>query len=140
MFSFGETDIYDQVEPVKGSLLAKFQKLVKNFAGFSPVIFFGRGIFNYSFGIIPRRMPVTVVGKKRYVGFFIFNLKSHNLFNSYGFSFSTVGKPIDVERVKNPTKEQIDDLHQKFKESLLELFNEEKHKYVQDPTTKLIIN
>lgn len=39
---------------------------VKKKTGILPIIFFGRGIFNYSFGILPRRVPVTVVGEYRW--------------------------------------------------------------------------
>lgn len=62
-------------------------------------------------GLIPRKVPITV----------------------------TVGEPINVQLVKNPTKEDIDGLHQKFMDSITELFNAEKHKYISNPDAKLEI-
>jgi len=40
----------------------------------APVIFFGRGIFQYSFGMLPKRMPITVVGKDKIQDFAIHNV------------------------------------------------------------------
>lgn len=51
-----------------------------------------------------------------------------------------MGPPIEVERVQNPTDEQISGLHEKFTKHLIKLFEQEKHKYVQNPEkTELII-
>lgn len=41
--------------------------------------------------------------------------------------------------VKNPTKEEINELHRKFMDSITELFNTEKHKYIRNPDAKLEI-
>ena len=57
--------------------------MAEKWIGFVPVLFFGRGIFQYNYGIVPHRKPITVV----------------------------VGKPISVEKVENPTQEQIENLH-----------------------------
>ncbi len=57
-FSFGETSIFQQY---KGALIDAYQKLVKKYLGFIPVIVSGRGIFQYSFGIVPHRRQITVV-------------------------------------------------------------------------------
>lgn len=63
VFSFGEIDLYDQFIPEDNSWIDTIQRWVKKVTGIAPVIFFGRGVFNYSFGLVPRRVPVTVVGK-----------------------------------------------------------------------------
>jgi hypothetical protein len=60
VISFGETDLFEQLE---GRTLHKIQEFFKKYLGFAPVIINGRGFFQYSFGIIPRRKPVTTVGK-----------------------------------------------------------------------------
>lgn len=39
------------------------QKRIMKRVGFSPPIFHGRGIINYTFGILPFRKPITAVGK-----------------------------------------------------------------------------
>ncbi|KAL0274692.1 UNVERIFIED_CONTAM: hypothetical protein PYX00_002762 [Menopon gallinae] len=61
--------------------------------------------------IFPRRIPVTV----------------------------TVGKPITVKKVDNPTKEDIDELHGKFRDSIVCLFNEYKGKYLMNKDAELVI-
>lgn len=59
VLSFGETDLFDQVE---GPHLRHFQEVLRKWIGLAPVLPIGRGFFQYSFGIIPRRSPVTTVG------------------------------------------------------------------------------
>lgn len=53
--------------------------------------------------------------------------------------FVLVGKPLEVEKTEKPTDEQIDKIHEQFIEMLKELFENEKGKYLADPTTELII-
>lgn len=59
VLSFGETDLFDQLE---GPYLRSFQEMLRKWIGIAPVLPIGRGFFQYSFGIIPRRSPVTTVG------------------------------------------------------------------------------
>ena len=66
MFSFGENDLYQQADNPRGSYVRMFQEKFKGIMGFSPPLFYGRGIFNYSFGIIPYRKPVNTVGKSSF--------------------------------------------------------------------------
>jgi len=61
VISFGEAELYDQVE-LTGTLLS-FQNLYRKITGIAPMIFTGRGVFQYSFGVVPRRHPLHVVGK-----------------------------------------------------------------------------
>ena len=61
VISFSENDIYDQVRG--GKLLRNLQEWVRNFTGVSPVLILGRGLFQYSFGLLPFRHSVTTVGK-----------------------------------------------------------------------------
>lgn len=100
-FSFGENEVYDQVNNPRGSKLRKFQDYLRKLIGLAPVLLKGRGIFQYSFGIIPNRRPITTV----------------------------VGAPIPVERVFHPTEEQINDLHATYIEQLTDLFERNKTKY-----------
>ncbi|EEB16858.1 Diacylglycerol O-acyltransferase, putative [Pediculus humanus corporis] len=70
-------------------------------------------IFHGQFGLMPHKKPLNVV----------------------------VGKPIEVERIDEPSQEQIDDLHSRFIESLEKLFETEKHKYIENAKeTNLIID
>ena len=87
-----------------------FQNFAEKWVGFTPVMFFGRGIFQYNYGLLPYRKPITVV----------------------------VGKPITVEKVENPTSEQILNLHSKYAEELQNLYDEYNPKY-GDTNVKLVI-
>lgn len=62
VFSFGENDIYRQVENPRGSRLRRFQETMKAFTGFSPPIFYGRGLLQYTWGYVPFRTRIATVG------------------------------------------------------------------------------
>ncbi|XP_045468409.1 2-acylglycerol O-acyltransferase 1-like isoform X2 [Harmonia axyridis] len=104
VMSFGETDIMSQVQFEDGSLFKKLQFTVKKYFGFVPIIPVGRGIFQYTFGILPRRKEISVV----------------------------VGQPIEVKKTENPTQEDIDKLHQEFITKLTELFETQKKNYLKN--------
>ncbi|XP_015589868.1 2-acylglycerol O-acyltransferase 1 isoform X2 [Cephus cinctus] len=105
VFSFGETDLYDQFDSPEGSWLRKVQESLKKLTGVAPVLLIGRGLFQYSFGVVPLRKPVTVV----------------------------VGSPIELPKISEPTKEQVNEYHAKFAENLIKLFEEYKYKYLENP-------
>ena len=64
VLGFGETDVYQSYVYEEGSRIRGFQDFFKKVVGFSFPLFHGRGIFNYSLGVMPHRTPVyTVVGK-----------------------------------------------------------------------------
>jgi 2-acylglycerol O-acyltransferase 2 len=44
-----------------GSKLRRFQTWTENYVGFTPILFFGRGIFQYNYGIVPYRKAITIV-------------------------------------------------------------------------------
>ncbi|KAG5678467.1 hypothetical protein PVAND_008137 [Polypedilum vanderplanki] len=112
VFSFGETEVYDQTPNEPGSKVRRFQEAFKKWTGVAPAIFIGRGFFQYSFGLIPRRAPIHTI----------------------------VGAPIAVEKILSPSKEDIDNLHQKFIEELEKLFEEHKRKYIPNAeNVKLIM-
>ena len=107
-FSFGEAGLYRQPGP--GGLTRNWQLKVRKFIGISPVIFFGRGWLQDTFGILPQRNPVTVV----------------------------VGEPIDVEKTVNPSDEEIDELHAKYVTELKNLYKKYNPKF-GDCEVKLVI-
>jgi hypothetical protein len=111
VFSFGETDIYDQINNPRGSRLRNLQDRFQKVAGLAPAFILGRGLFQYSFGIIPNRKPITTV----------------------------VGAPIHVEKISEPSQEDIDILHRKYVDALLELFYAHRDKYA-DANAQLIIS
>lgn len=67
VISFGETDLYNQLYAPEGSMLRRIQNWIRSYIGLAPVIFSGRGFFQYSFGLIQKRVPITVVGKVLFV-------------------------------------------------------------------------
>eukprot|EP00071_Canis_lupus_P029827 XP_022263384.1 2-acylglycerol O-acyltransferase 2 isoform X1 [Canis lupus familiaris] len=101
IFSFGENELFDQVENSPGSWLRRIQNRLQKIMGISLPLFHGRGVFQYSFGFIPYRQPITTV----------------------------VGKPIEVQKTLCPSKEEVDKLHQRYVKELCELFETHKLKY-----------
>jgi len=68
VLSFGEVDLYEVNSPVIGSFWHKVQLWVKDVTGILPIRFVGQGLF----GLLPKRMPINVVGS--YI-LFIYNLR-----------------------------------------------------------------
>ncbi|RPB12045.1 diacylglycerol acyltransferase [Morchella conica CCBAS932] len=64
VLSFGENELYEQVVPAGGGVVARLQMFVKRVAGFTVPLFHARGVFNYDVGLLPYRREVnTVVGR-----------------------------------------------------------------------------
>ncbi|KAK5984388.1 Monoacylglycerol acyltransferase [Trichostrongylus colubriformis] len=103
MYHFGENDVFDRLDAnARGSRVREIQTWIKSKIGFFPPLVKGRGIFNYSFGMLPHRRPITTV----------------------------IGAPIRAERTENPTDQEIDALHAKYCKALVDLF--EQHKSLHD--------
>ncbi|KAG9468709.1 hypothetical protein GDO78_022117 [Eleutherodactylus coqui] len=101
IFSFGENELYDQVENPKGSLLRTVQEKLQKLMGVALPLFHARGVFQYSFGLIPYRRPINTI----------------------------VGKPIPVVENPNPSVEEVDRMHKLYMQKLSELFEEHKTLY-----------
>ncbi|XDB57699.1 hypothetical protein AB1E18_011137 [Capra hircus] len=80
--------------------LARIDGLQKVTGGSMP-LFYGRGVFQYSFGLMPYLRPVTTV----------------------------VGKPIEVQKTPHPSQEEVDRLHQRYMKELENLFEAHQLKY-----------
>jgi 2-acylglycerol O-acyltransferase 2 len=61
VFSFGETDIWDQVPNPVGSALRNFQEWFEKLTKFAPPILRGRGMFTTD-GMLPFRHPIVTIG------------------------------------------------------------------------------
>lgn len=111
VLSFGENEIYSQAVFKEGSIVNRLQKFVTKLIRFSPPLFYGRGVFQYTFGILPYRKPITTV----------------------------VGTPIAVSKVDDgePSQEEVDALHKYYCSCLVKMYNEHKSTYGSD--TPLII-
>ncbi|XP_014672218.1 PREDICTED: 2-acylglycerol O-acyltransferase 1-like [Priapulus caudatus] len=112
VYSFGENDVFDQTENPEGSLLRNIQNVLTKYLGFAPPIFHGRGVFNYTFGLLPFRKPVTTI----------------------------VGKPIDLEKVEEPDNELVDKTHDIYTRALCRLFDDHKAEFgIPEETTLTIV-
>ncbi|XP_022449562.1 2-acylglycerol O-acyltransferase 2 [Delphinapterus leucas] len=101
IFSFGENDLFDQVDNSPGSWLRRTQNRLQKIMRVSLPLFHGRGVFQYSFGLMPYRQPITTV----------------------------VGTPIEVQKTPRPSQEEVDRLHQRYMKELSNLFEAHKLKY-----------
>eukprot|EP00124_Ichthyophonus_hoferi_P004230 Ihof_evm2s441 gene=Ihof_evmTU2s441 len=61
VFGFGENNVWNQVPNPPGSKVRTFQEKIGKVMGFTMPLVFGRGIFQYKFGIVPYRHAVNVV-------------------------------------------------------------------------------
>ena len=111
VFSFGENEVYNVKESPEDSKLRKFQNKVKKLTNFGLPIINGRGIFNYSFGLMPHRKAI----------------------------YTVVGAPINVTQNSSPSNQEIDDLHELYIKKLTALFDEHKTKYLEYKSVQLEI-
>uniref|UniRef100_H3CGV9 Acyltransferase n=1 Tax=Tetraodon nigroviridis TaxID=99883 RepID=H3CGV9_TETNG len=101
VFSFGENELFDQMQNPSGSPLRRLQDRLQSLMGIAMPLFHARGVFQYSFGLMPYRKPVHTV----------------------------VGKPISVAQTPSPTSEDIEALHRAYLQRLTQLFEEHKLEY-----------
>ncbi|KAL3050793.1 hypothetical protein OYC64_001125 [Pagothenia borchgrevinki] len=104
VFSFGENELFDQMENPSGSLLRRLQNRLQSIMGVALPLFHARGVFQYSFGLMPYRKPINTV----------------------------VGEPIPLVRTPSPSSEDIEGLHRIYLQSLTHLFEQNKEKYGLD--------
>lgn len=104
IFSFGENELYKVVKAKEGSFLKNLQLWLKNNIGFTIPIFFGRGIWNPDFGLMPYREKITLC----------------------------FGNPIEIDLTdfKDATNETIvDHFHDLYVKELMQIFDDNKVKY-----------
>lgn len=49
--------------------------------------------------------------------------------------FVSVGSPLELPKIEEPTTEQINEYHKKFTDHLVELFEMQKHNYLKNADT-----
>ena len=86
------------------------QEKIRDLIGIAPVIFYGRGFLQNSFGFLPHRTPMFVV----------------------------VGEPIHVQKVSEPSIGDIDKLHALYVKKLKKLYSKYNPIY-GNLKTKLVI-
>ncbi|CAP39053.1 Protein CBG22471 [Caenorhabditis briggsae] len=111
VYSFGENDVFEQAANPPGSTLRKWQEKLRKSMGTALPMVKGRGFLQYTFGFLPFRRPINTV----------------------------IGAPITVEKTENPTKEQIEKLHEQYVEKLVELFEEHKQRFGISKDVNLVL-
>lgn len=92
--SFGENELFSQVPNPPGSAARKLQDAMIRTLGFTLPAVYGRGIFQYSLGLLPHRHPLHVVW----------------------------GQPMRVPQVHNPTDEDIARVHAQYVRRLRDMY------------------
>ncbi|KAH8923683.1 diacylglycerol acyltransferase [Atractiella rhizophila] len=110
-FSFGENDIFAQLSNEKGSQLHTIQKNFQRIFGFTLPLFHGRGIFNYTVGLMPYRHPIITV----------------------------IGRPVSVVQKAKPTIEDLRDVQGRYIEELMRIWEEYKNLYSKNRIRELNI-
>ena len=105
VISFGENDIYKTLFK-EGSLMDRVNRLLLKYVGLPIPLFYGRGIFQYTFGLLPMRKPIVTI----------------------------VGEPIHVEKIDEPNEEEVNELHKLYIDKLEQLFDKHKQRSDVDET------
>uniref|UniRef100_A0A8C1S3E2 Acyltransferase n=1 Tax=Cyprinus carpio TaxID=7962 RepID=A0A8C1S3E2_CYPCA len=108
VFSFGENELFDQMENPAGSALRRVQDRLQRIMGVALPLFHARGVFQYSFGLLPYRKPIHTV---------------------VPVTEDFLGRPIPVSQNPCPSKDDIDALHTLYMEALTQVFEENKNNY-----------
>ncbi|KAI9704384.1 MAG: diacylglycerol O-acyltransferase 1 [Candelina mexicana] len=111
VLSFGENDLYDQLQPELHPLVHKLQLLFKKLMGFTIPLFHARGIFNYDVGMMPYRRPLNIV----------------------------VGRPIKVMQQARPDEGYVDEIHELYTKELERLWDVWKDVFAKERTEELKI-
>ncbi|CAD5209038.1 unnamed protein product [Bursaphelenchus okinawaensis] len=101
VYTFGETSTYKQISNPVGSKIRNMQEMVKKYTGVSPPLIVGSYLLSYLPTLMPIRTELNAV----------------------------FGAPIPIDKVDNPSRELIDELHELYKAKLVELFESHKTKY-----------
>jgi len=101
VISFGENDLFCQIENQSGSKMRELQDILKRWTSIGFPCWWGRGVKDESFGWLAFRKPI----------------------------FTVVGRPIDVLECKQPSCKEVDELHAVYLKEIEKLFNEYKGKF-----------
>uniref|UniRef100_A0A6G1S6R5 Acyltransferase n=1 Tax=Aceria tosichella TaxID=561515 RepID=A0A6G1S6R5_9ACAR len=109
--AFGENSVFKKVNFKPGSLLYRLEKIWYQLFRFKHPIYFGHSLFfgNKGRGPVPYKRPITVV----------------------------MGDPIHVDRVEQPSQEQIDELHAKYIARLKSMYEDNRTQLCNQFDTKL---
>ncbi|EGV92318.1 Acyl-CoA wax alcohol acyltransferase 1 [Cricetulus griseus] len=109
-FTFGETEVYDQVLFHEDSRMYKFQSFFRWIFGFYFCVFYGQGFCQDSVGLLPYHKPIVTI----------------------------VGEPLPLPRVESPSPEMVDKYHELYMDALYKLFEQHKVQHGYSKTQKLL--
>ncbi|MBZ3888140.1 Acyl-CoA wax alcohol acyltransferase 1, partial [Sciurus carolinensis] len=109
-FTFGETEVYDQVVFHQDSNMYKFQSFFRRIFGFYFCVFYGQGFRQGSLGLLPYSRPIVTV----------------------------VGEPLPLPQIENPSQEMVDKYHALYMDALHKLFDQHKTRYGCSDAQKLL--
>lgn len=101
VITFGDNELFKGKKRPESDPLRKFYKFTLKWLGVPFFLFLGRGLFQYTIGFMPFRGEITTI----------------------------VGRPIYVEKDANPSQAVIDEVHKRYSDKLVELYNEHKQRY-----------
>ncbi|PRP86074.1 hypothetical protein PROFUN_03061 [Planoprotostelium fungivorum] len=111
VFTFGENEMFYQVDNPRGSWLRFIQETLKTLIGMSPTLFWGVSIKGPDWGFLPMQVPLT----------------------------SVVGRPIKVQKMEKATDEAIENLKAQYIRELKALYDRHKDTYAKDRKEELDI-
>jgi len=111
-YAFGENNVFDQMDNPKGSRIRAWQDRFQQAFGFAVPLTHGRGIFQYGFGLMPRRNPIRVV----------------------------IGKPIEIPMMKREdiTSADIIKYHQLYMDQIRDIYDLYKDKWAKERRRSII--
>ncbi|KAH0520454.1 Acyl-CoA wax alcohol acyltransferase 1 [Microtus ochrogaster] len=110
-FTFGETEVYDQVLFHEESWMYKFQSFFRRIFGFYFCVFYGQGFNQGSLGLLPYHKPIVTI----------------------------VGEPLPLPRIENPSPEMVNKYHALYMDALHKLFDQHKVQHGCSNTQKLLL-
>ncbi|GMR40703.1 hypothetical protein PMAYCL1PPCAC_10898 [Pristionchus mayeri] len=112
MLHFGENETYNAVEGICPIRLRNMQARLLQTFGFCPPLLVGKSLLGLRWGgLVPKKTRMATV----------------------------IGGPIRVEKSANPTAEEVDELHKRYCDKLICLFETHKANYGVRPEQKIII-
>jgi 2-acylglycerol O-acyltransferase 2 len=110
VLSFGENELYEQLQPKTHPGIHRAQLVLKKLLGFTIPLFHARGVFNYDVGLMPYRRPLNIV----------------------------VGRAIRVVQDRMPSEKYVDEIHGLYVAELERIWREWRGEFA-GPDTELEI-
>lgn len=120
VYSFGENELYEQLDNKRGSMIRWLQEFLQRNFGYSAPFFLGAGSQPVGCGCSGQGVPLSPMPRRHPV-------------------ITVVGDPIPCERVENPTNEQIDVLKEVYIMRLKEIFDRFADQYAPKRNSELRI-